>query len=257
MPLTKRTRRALAVGGVIAGVAVLAAAGVYLSLYVGLSGGPSQALKRFARRPDPAGLAPQRSEAGRRLRSSVDRLAVPLHLAPASPAWEAVTDACYAGQHNFEVKDPFAYRCTLRITRYFGADGDFRELLLGLGQQLEARGWRGGDLPRIVTDYYDRYYGPGKPKPGNLSPPGAYLVSSLPTPVPYRTDGMTLTMAYAERATTDLSSLDSLQRATDVIAGPTFYRRERFVDAGAVFRSVTAAHPYLLAIAAESHYFEK
>jgi hypothetical protein len=68
---------------------------------------------------------------------------------------------------------------------------------------------------------------------------------------------MALSVTYAERATTDLSSLDYFQRESHVTAGPPVFDQEHLVDMGSVFRSLTAAHPYLLGIAAETDYFEK
>lgn len=259
MPLKKKTRLGLTIAGVIAGLVLVAVVGVYLYLHVGLSGGPSQYLKRFARKPDPAKLAPERTASGRELRRSLDRLVGSLHLTPASPEQEAVADQCYAGQHNFMRKDPYAYRCSLCITRYYGADGDFRQFLVDLEQQVRSQGWTGRDLSRIVTDYFDRYYGPPRklePKPDNLRPPGVYLVSDLPEPIGYHKDGLELSVGYPERVTTDLQSLGYLQTLNNVSLSP-FFDRQDPVDVGAVFRSVTAAHPYLIGIAAQTDYFEK
>jgi hypothetical protein len=248
----------------VATAAVLLAIGAaYLLFAVQLAGGPSQFLMRFRFKPNPAKLGPERSAATQHVRGALDQLATPLGLEPASPASsisEGLHDECYRGQHNFEVKDPYAYRCSLRITRYYGAGGDFRQLLLDLDSTLTAQGWKGGDLPRVVADYYDRYYGPGKPKPANPSPGragGIYLISDLPAPLPYRKGGLDLSLRYAERATTDLLTLELVQQVNHDAGGTPIWDQRRFADAAAVFRSVTAAHPYLVAVAVETDYFVK
>jgi hypothetical protein len=260
MPLPKQTRLVL-----IATAAVLLAIGAaYLMFAVGLSGGTGQFLMRLRLKPNPAKLGPERAAATQRVHRALDELAAPVGLKPAPPApgspAEGLHDECYKGQHNFEVKDPYAYRCSLRITRYYGADGDFRQLLLDLDRTLATLGWKGGDLPRVVQDYYDRYYGPGKPKPANPSfdrAGGMYLVSDLPPPTTYRKSGLDLSLRYAERATTDLLPLELLQQVGHDAGATSIADQRRLVDATAVFRSVAAAHPYLVAIAAETDYFVK
>ena len=158
---------------------------------------------------------------------------------------------------NFEVKDSYAYRCSLRVTRYYGTGGDFRQLLVNLEHALGSQGWKGGDLQSVVSDYYDRNYGPGKPKPANPLSRGTYLVSDLPSPIPYRKGALELSMGYAERPTTDLLSLELLQQVGHSGGATPFFDRRQLVDVAAAFRSLTADHPYFVAIALETDYFVK
>jgi hypothetical protein len=254
VPLHRQTRLAL-----VASVVVVAAiGGAYLFFAVGLSGGPGQFLMRFKRKPDPAKLEPQRTAAERDARRALDQLGASVGLTTAPPpSWEALHDQCYQGQHNFAVQDSYAYRCSLRITRYYGAGGDFRQLLGGLDRTLASQGWKGGDLQRVVSNYYDRYFGPGKPKPADPSLHGTYLISNLPQPLPYRRGTLELSIGYAERATTDLLLLELLQQVGHNGGATPISDRRRFIDVAAAFASATADHPYFVAIALETDYFVK
>src|SRR5262245_39637409 len=45
-------------------------------------------------------------------------------------------DRCYKGENNWKIKDGFANRCTVRITRFYGIGDDFRAQRLGLEDVL-------------------------------------------------------------------------------------------------------------------------
>jgi hypothetical protein len=64
-------------------------------------------------------------------------------------------------------------------------------------------------------------------------------------------------MGYAERATTDLLSLELLQQVGHSGGAAPFSDRRQLVDVAQAFRALTADHPWFIAIALETDYFVK
>jgi hypothetical protein len=247
MAVSRRIRILL----IAAGAAAAILAGAYFVLVVSLSGGMDGFLKGLKRPPEPARLEPQRNRAATTIATELDRLAAPI--APA-PAAEGRHDECYRGQHNFKINDDYAHRCELQITRYYGVSGDFRDSVLDLAGRLEAQGWEGGDLERVITEYFDAYTGPGRsPRGGGHT----YLVSDLPSPIGYRKPDLRIDLDYAERATQDLTRLDSAQRSGRSPFPEASYSRADLVDVEETFRAVTADHPYVIALSVKAVYFEE
>jgi hypothetical protein len=89
-------------------------------------------------------------------------------------------DYCYVGHHNWKVDAQFNNQCRYLVTKYYGFSGDFRVEMTQLDNALVARGWAryGGGLRSMLTGYYDRWYGPDKPKPANFR--DQHLVSNIP-----------------------------------------------------------------------------
>ncbi|MGH2687597.1 MAG: hypothetical protein ACRDKW_02150 [Actinomycetota bacterium] len=238
MAPARRTRVLLVI---VAGLVVIAG-GTFLWLTVALSGGLGSWLETLQGAPGAEEIDAARAPALAAVRLEHDLLARGAF--PAGAA-ESVHDACYEGQHNFKIQDPYAHRCTLRVTRYHGLDGDFREQVLALAGRLTSLGWSGGDLERVVTGYLDR-------NGGTTAGTG---VGDLPSPLPYRKAGNSLELRYADRATADLEPYHYAQIVNFGGATP-FHEREELVDVPAVVRDVTAAHPFLLVVSIETHYLE-
>jgi hypothetical protein len=236
-----RRRRTLI--AVLAGLAALAG-GAVLWLTIAFSGGLGSWLKSLRAPPGTEEIDRDRVPALAAVRLEHDRLAQLVHVPVPAGAAESVHDVCYEGQHNFEIQDPYAHRCTLRVTRYHGLDGDFRQQMLDLAGRLPSLGWNGGDLDRIVTEYLDR----------NAGTPG-YGVGDLPSPLPYRRAGLSLELRYADRETTDLEPYRYAQVVNFGGASP-WREREDFVDVPGVVRDATAAHRFLLVASIETHYLE-
>jgi hypothetical protein len=107
------------------------------------------------------------------------------------------------------VTQGYAHRCTLRLTRYYGFDGDFRQRMLDFEKSLLSLSWKNGlsddpaaraqSVEYMLASYYDQ-------RPG-------MLVDSIPAPSGYNAPGLVLELRWAERQTKDLSSLEYTQHA--------------------------------------------
>ena len=169
-------------------------------------------------------------------------------------------DHCYKGQNNWKVHDGYAYRCTYRVTRFYGFNQDFRTKMLDFEQMLVGSDWKptnGPDLPikEIMQDYYDKYYDDKDPQISqNFG--GKYLVSDLPTPIGgYKNDTLTMDMDFAEKDTKYLFQIDYTQNIT----GDTFdttYEKKNFLDINSVFQNVTQHNKYVLALSLQEDYFQ-
>jgi hypothetical protein len=151
-------------------------------------------------------------------------------------------DICYDGQNNFMFAEGFSHRCTLRLTRFYGFDGDFRKEMIDFEGGLLAAGWQSNDsysMERYMTNYYDVRT--------NVT------VEHIAHPFRYHRDALELEIAWAERKTQLLVSLDDIQRGYSV---SSFYDQRHFTNASELLQKVTTDHRYLLAIAIFGHYFE-
>jgi hypothetical protein len=162
-------------------------------------------------------------------------------------------DACYDGVNNFKIRDGYAHHCTLRVTRFYGVDGDFRQKMIGFEKQIIAAGWHfelgNGDgrythpsdsMESDMLIYYDtRPYG---------------TVDHVAGPLGYSKVAFDLRIKWAERNTTDRRGLEYLQRVTGNMT--RYYKEQSLQDVDDLFRRVTRDHRYVLAIAIEGHYFE-
>jgi hypothetical protein len=157
-------------------------------------------------------------------------------------------DACYDGANNWKHQDGFGHRCTLRVTNFYGFDGDFRKTLLDLAKALRAAGWRPNvnvhDIASTLTQYDD----------AALS---LHTVDRLPNPSPYLKGGFMLDMRWAERGSRSLFDLTNIQ-AHDMgwIKENNFYDQRKLIDAADIHRDVTRDHKYILGLAISGHYFE-
>lgn len=162
----------------------------------------------------------------------------------------AKDDRCYKGQNNYKVTQGYAYRCTLRLTRYYGFDGDFRQRMLDFEKSLLSSGWKNGlsddpaarvqNMEYMMTSYYDR-------RPG-------MSVDSIPAPSGYNAPGLTLELGWAERQTKNLFRLEHAQHAP-FYAGH-LYQRPEPVNVDEAFKRAVQDKRYVIAIAVYGHYFE-
>jgi hypothetical protein len=161
-------------------------------------------------------------------------------------------DRCYEGQNNYKVTEGFAHRCTLRLTRFYGFDGDFRQQMIDLEKTLIDAGWKNGlaydprasehNMENMMINYYDRYYGRD------------YLtVDRIAAPLGYHTGTWKLEIRWAEKDTRDLSRLESNQK---IRSSWQFYERPELASVDQVFNKATQDHRYVAGIAISGHYFE-
>jgi hypothetical protein len=162
-------------------------------------------------------------------------------------------DLCYPGQNNYKVTEGFAHRCTLRLTRFYGFDGDFRQTMIDLEKTLINAGWKNGlsyypqaserNMEYMMIHYYDRYYGRD------------YLtVDNIAAPIGYHTGSLKLEIDWAEKETRRLFRLESKQRIPSRMW--QFYEHHELQSVDDVFKTATRDHRYVAGIAIYGHYFE-
>ena len=110
-------------------------ANLYIYFGYGSIGGFFAELKQP---PDDKTLSTLRAETKTRLTSIQDDLAA----IPGLTLYEKTySDMCAKGEHGWKRSDSFAYMCAYRLTYYYGANRDYKELLQDLEKKLEAGGW--------------------------------------------------------------------------------------------------------------------
>jgi hypothetical protein len=112
------------------------------------------------------------------------------------------TDYCLMGRHNWKTDAIYENRCRYVVTKYYGFPGDFRVAMVQLDSALVASGWvrYAGGIPSLLSGYYDRHYGPDRPKPMNF--PHQYLVQNMPDVSYTRGDTFRLMIRAQEEDTT-------------------------------------------------------
>jgi hypothetical protein len=165
-------------------------------------------------------------------------------------------DRCYKGEANWKSVDPYAHRCELRVTRFYGFNGDFRAQMIKFETLLDHSGWTPGVLTikGVMIDYYDPRYGHPMPFLGEQGG-RRYLVSDLPTPSEYHKNNLALNIVYVEKETDDLFQLSEAQKVSDSTYAAIHDDKE-FQDAKAVFQNITKSCKYVLAVHIQGTYFE-
>jgi hypothetical protein len=158
----------------------------------------------------------------------------------------SMQDTCYDGANNWKHRDGFAHRCTLRVTNFYGFDGEFGKTMLDFESGISAAGWHSNihDMKWTLTGY-------------DAAAPNHQTVDRLPDPYPYYKDGFALDIRWAERGSSRLFDLKQIQAlGMGWTSENNFYDQRKLIDADEVFRDVTRDHRYLLAVAISGHYFE-
>lgn len=173
----------------------------------------------------------------------------------------ATSDACYVGQNNWKVHQGFHNRCTYRIIRFYGYDGDFKQAAISLDSQLKKMGWSekagslGGLVP-VISDYYDKYYGPNAQKLSTY--PNGYTISDLPTIIEgYQKDGLLFSMDYAEKGISDPKVKLTFGEIQDPIYASLDFTFENndHQDIAKLYKDITSTHQLMFAIALNTDYF--
>lgn len=155
------------------------------------------------------------------------------------------TDYCFMGSHNWKVDADYENRCRYLLTKYYGFGGDFRAAMVQLDSALVASGWTpfAGGIPSMLTGYYDRHYGPDRPKPQNF--PRQYLVQNIP-PVSYTRDAFRLAIRYQEADSTGKAVL----RFEDIVVMPheLSYQEVHAVDTDSLVPILLETNRYMLVI---------
>lgn len=230
----------------------------YLLLVISFSGGISGVISDLKSAPNPesSNLVSKRNAARNSINSSFTELDSKIGFTSYAVATH---DRCYEGQNNWKVHDGYAHRCTYRVTKFYGFNGDFRQKIINFEQQIMNSGWKpayssGFPIKEIMEQYYDKYYGPDKTTPRNF--PEGYLVSSLPTPTSgYLKDKNVLEVEYAEKATEDLFQIEYAQNVSRDTLIETYDKKD-FQDINLIFQKITQEDKFILVISIQEDYFE-
>ncbi|MEI7632068.1 MAG: hypothetical protein WCJ60_01975 [bacterium] len=151
-------------------------------------------------------------------------------------------DSCYKGQNNYKVHSGFSNRCTLRTTKYYGSNINFRSEMMKLDQVLVSTGWQSSEkdsLPYYMTDYYDT----------------GRKISQLPqVRGGYTKKDNTIAISYAEKGSNSLYNLETVQGFS--LIGFPFYEEKKFQDVASVFNQITANNQFIVAISIDTKYYE-
>lgn len=164
-------------------------------------------------------------------------------------------DKCYDGQNNSKVHDGYNHRCTLRTTRIFAYQGDFRRLLIDLEKLLTDENWQSAktdSISNILANYYDRNYFNTDPKFLDRFN-GRYLLSDMPTPGSYSKNGQIIDISYGEKSEKGATRLHYSQNIQ--YSYYSEYNIENFINF-AQFMEWVKSNKYVLTISVEKNYFE-
>ena len=233
------TRKLAVVVGIVVVVALAFGLGVIFFVSRGFRSTPSRPL------PTGAVITEARLKAHRDVERLFRDVGVYCSRAPFTHYDTGTLDYCEVGQHNWKIHATFNNRCRYQVTKYYGFSGDFRVEMSQLDSALIAWGWTrfGGGLPSMLSGYYDRWYGPDKPKPANF--PRQYLVSNIPG-VSYTRGPFRLFIRYEERDPTGQSASVPF----DVLPMPweLSHQEARVVDTRALFPAILEKNRYVLVI---------
>lgn len=155
-------------------------------------------------------------------------------------------DYCIKGRHDWKTDANYENRCRYLMTKYYGFRGDFRVAMVQLDSALVASGWTrfGGGIPSWLTDYYDRNYGPDRPKPVNFR--RQYLVQNMPG-VSYTRDAFRLTIRSEEA---DSTGKAFMFRFEDIMAMPhdLSHQEVHAVDTDSLVPVILETNRYVLVI---------
>lgn len=182
----------------------------------------------------------------------------------------ATDDRCDKGENNAFTRDGYAYRCTVRMTRFYGTSANFRASMLGFEDLLASSGWQ---LPRstfrdMFTSYYDRFCGDRRIAVFGAGPGvGPQCeVSRLPRTGSegYKKDDLILWIEYGERGGDTLyvrNMMEIMQRVPVTLykeGDPKFdlYKKQNLQNVNALIEDITASHPYVLSVTLQKTYFE-
>ena len=231
---------------IISTIAFIVACG-YLSLVITFEGGIDGFISNLKPAPNPnsSAMNAKREAVTAEINQSFDELQNILQY----NYYEMAThDYCSRGDNNYKRSDGYAYRCSLRITKFYGFNGDFRQQMIDFEQKIISIGWNppsyGPDNPceKMLEEYYDPY--PGK------------LVSDLPSrDCSYEKDGLSLESELAEKETRSFI----LQNAVQKVSGGSYdeiYDEKNFQDSSLVTKMITDIDRFVLIISIQKNYFQ-
>ncbi len=166
----------------------------------------------------------------------------------------ATHDFCSRGSNGYKRSDGYGYRCSLRTTKLYGFNGDFRQEMIDFEQKIIGAGWEfpehetTSQMQEMLAEYYDNY---------SVRHSGDIDVSNLPTPAYYKKgDGyISMEIEFAGKNTRSFFSFDYTQK----VSGHSlhkFFSEENFQDASIVITEITNIDQFVLAISIQEDYFQ-
>jgi hypothetical protein len=248
-----RKKKAIVISSLVLTVVAIPPLFLYVYLPFVLSGGIEGMRKR--RIPAPDLKNPTIINRRTSMKNDIEATFKVLDTVPGFTRYAIAThDQCYQGEANWKIVDSYAHRCEFRATHFYGFNGDFQAQMIKFEMLLNHHGWTSPDhssIQRILTDYNDLHRGYRVPAVRMRK----HLVSDLPTPGPYRQNGLTMVVGYAEKETDDLIRLDLIQKIYTSL-GTTTNNVQELQDVKAVFGEITRSCRYVLAISIDGTYFE-
>ena len=227
----------------------------FLILWIIFSGGISGIISELKPAPNPNGasMVKRRQEAINEINASFDQIE---NFTDFTYYATSTHDVCFKGYHDWMRSDPYAYKCSYRITKYYGFDGDFRSQMLNFEQNLYKAGWKlpSHDMKRMIEHYYDAYYGTVSysEKYGTR----VYGISRLPAPRGYENkDYLTLDVGLADVNISNPVLLGFCQRVSNSSYDKIF-NQENFQDIDKLVSEITKDHEFIISISIQKTYFK-
>jgi len=231
---------------IISTIAFLVACG-YLSLVITFEGGIDGFISNRIPAPDPnsPSMNAKRETVTAEIAQSFDEIQNTLHY----NYYETAThDYCSKGNSSWKRSDGYAYLCSIRITKFYGFNGDFRQQIIDFEQKIISIGWKppsyrpDNPCEKMLEEYYDPY--PEK------------LVSDLPSfDCRYEKDSLSLEPEFAEKATRSFILQDAIQK----VSGGSYdeiYDERNFQESSLVTKIITNTDRFVLIISIQKDYFQ-
>ncbi len=237
--------------GIIATLACLVACGYFILVLI-FNGGVDGLISNLKPEPNPnsSAINANREAATARINQSFEALQNILHYHD----YETAThDLCSRGSSSWKRSDGYAYRCSLRITKFYGFNGDFRQQMLDFERKIISLGWEppvyrsDNPMEKMLEEYYDHY---------TTYQSGDLVVSNLPSSdCRYQLGGLSLELEFAEKATHSFIHQNSIQK----VIGHSYaeiYAEQHFQDSSLVVKRITDTDRFVLIISIQKTYYQ-
>lgn len=167
-------------------------------------------------------------------------------------------DRCHRGDNNLYRSDFYSNHCGYRITKFYGLNGDFRQLMLNFEEELIEHGWeveeyaKENPMVSLMKDF-DRNYGNKL-----LYEDGIYDVSNLGSSIAkYIKNDQEFRVEFAEKSTTDFQDIEYIQNEeSGIAAAHETYEVKNFQNNPELFNKIVNENRYMIAISIQKEYYE-
>ncbi len=248
------TRRENVIGNIVKGIVstivCLVVCGFSILILI-FNGGIEGLISNLKPAPDPnsSAMNARREAAIAEIDQSFDELQNILHY---NYYETAAHDYCSRGSNSWKRSDGYAYRCSLRITKFYGFNGDFRQQMINFEQNIINAGWEGppyepNPMRKMLEEYYDHY---------TIYQSGNLVVSNLPGfECDYGKGRLSLELEFAEKETHSFILLNAVQE----VSGQSYdeiYDEKDFQDSSLVIQKISDTDRFVLVISIQKTYFQ-